>query len=200
MAVNDVHKLALVSQYEGVNCINLFYFQTSVIGAGQSELQNLITAFQATWLPAIANFCLNEVNFQAITARTLKPAITATLTQFINVNGDLSGKGLPSTCVQQITVWPIPSTTRSANWWRFTGIPHTAHRQGKLDNAHVTLLNNFGTAATSGDISNGGYTFRPVTKPKANDQAGVPRAPLRAYWTKPTVLNQRSRQYSVITG
>lgn len=200
MARFDVHRVTLVSTYDGVNCLTSFHFQELDPPIAGEVVEELCDAFEASWLPAIAAFHVSDVTFSAITARTLKPAMTAQFTKFINVQGDLTGVGLPSTCIQQITVWPLSQASRPGNWYRFSGIPQTATRQGKLDNDHIALIQTFGNAAIGGEITSGGATFLPTTRPRPGDQPGVARPQLIGYWVKPTVLNQRSRQFRVVTG
>lgn len=200
MAVDDRFKVAVVGEQDGVNFVNLFYHQVQASPADDGEDDALLDWYESTLVPSLAMFTSETVTYTCITARKLQPAMTSTVTRFIDIPGDQTGDSLPGTVYAMIRYWCLPYGQGQWNHWKFGGIPESGQKAGLIIDGYVADFLPFRTLVTGGPFSEGVYTFTWIRSiPPGGAQ--VDDAPqIAATELVPQLKNLRSRQFTVCTG
>ncbi len=196
----DTYRMSIVGQYDGVNLVNSFFYQETVVGnQGEGPIRALFDA-SLDMREAFLEFLNIDYQATCVTIRRLAPGMTEVVSFPFTGTGGLNFAGLAATNFGLLRYWTKPHSSRSRNSIRIGALSEILQQGGQFTNSTYTALNTFLSQWVGTDLISDGYTFRPIRSRKPDDIILQPLPRVDRAELDPRVRNDRSRTPYQCTG
>jgi hypothetical protein len=175
MAVNDIHSVALVQDYEDYKPVNVFHYIETVDGAGDANA-SLNAAFNTAVLFDWADCVSTAMGLLCLIGKTIHPAPTRpnVFSPLAATAGTKVGASMPGQTQAVVRKYPVAGgVPYLVGHYNLGGTIEADWTEGQMSaglNTLIVALN----ADLEGTLVSGGYTFEPVIWSPTRKKAATP--------------------------
>lgn len=159
MPLNDVYQAAIKMNAKGQKVVNVLHFQQTSADGPIVPNKDLCLAIEEDLLPLYQLCASNDMNFEAVTAHKVVPAIGGSYVHPVGIAGLVAEDMLPSNSAALATLYSATLTRQGRGRIFFPAIPDTLANDGRLVNSASGVFVDFCTALQGSIQAAAGATF-----------------------------------------
>lgn len=157
MAVGDIYEVSVDMAVRGENCVNVFRFREAVEATLAVPAEEVAKGFQTAIIADWKALLSNQVKFNCIYARRIRPNPGVAYTVLLTDEGEEVSEAIPTTSALLITWYSALADKRGRGRNYFAGLPETSQAGGALESDVLAAWQAFAaTLATQFPAGGGG--------------------------------------------
>lgn len=187
MAVNDIHAVALVQQYEDYKPVNVFHYIETVEGPGGDANTQLNVAFDTTVVGTWAAAVSASLQLLCLIAKTIHPlpSVPDVRSPLSSIVGVKAGSTMPGQTQAVVRKYPAAGVAPFlVGHFNTVGTTENDWQEGQMELALSTQLGATAVALQTSLVA-GGYTFQPVIWSPTRKKLITP--PFHVVWSRSLV-------------